>query len=350
MDTRNTNLHYLQEFTSNDVISSFLYASAVNVILAQGVLKTDLTSVIALGTIVFLFIDWLSRVTIPISFPEDDQKKRRETRVKLSKAGLEILLIFSLVTTCMHYINPPASLDVIINSKKSFSFFLFASFLWNILMLYVMTLVKFTDLAKSIFLGTAYDIEGARIYTQRLNSAIKSAEDSFVKSSTLIDATTLYTKLKRHYLTEGFVRTIAQVVANHFTWISLFVGIVLFFELEVDFNNFGHFIIYDLTISYSIIILSLLFVVPIYIFYKICHISKKSGKNLSSNCSVQLKIVRIFAAIFILLFFIFFYLAISHTLLIVVMLLQQTIVGLFLRYAIPAKVENVEIPDLTENK
>lgn len=250
------------------------------------------------------------------------------------------MLIFSLVTTCMYYINPPASADVLINSKKSFSLFLFSSFLWNLLMMYVMTLVKYTDLAKSIFLGNTFDIEGTKAYTKRLTDKIKSIENKFVESNDFHEADTLHTKLKRHYFIEGLARTAGQLVANHFTWINLYVGILLIFEIEVDLDVLGKFLIYDVSINYSYLILFLLFSLPIYVLYKICHKSKRAGKDLSSNCPTLLKIIRITSAIFIFLFFVCLYLCMNHTVIIIVMLVQQTIVGLFLRYAVPDKVEN----------
>ena len=64
-------LLFLQDFNTNDVISTFLYASAVHVILADGVKLTNINIFVAFGLIIFIFIDWLSRITIPISFPPD---------------------------------------------------------------------------------------------------------------------------------------------------------------------------------------------------------------------------------------------------------------------------------------
>lgn len=348
MEIADTRFQFLEELTSNDVISSFIYASAVNVVLANGVLKTDLSIFIALGTILFLFIDWLSRVTIPISFPEEDQAKRKQIRVKISKAILEILLIFTLVSTCMQYINPPQSQDIMISGYKTFAIFLFISFCWNLLMLYVMQSVSFKDLGRSILLGNAYDIKGARSYTQRFNLAIESAEQKLIGSTSVGQATANFNKLKKQYLLEGFVRTIGQLVANHFTWINIFLGIILFFELSVDHNFLGHFIFLEITFNFYYFLVPTLLFISIFIFYKICYVTKKKDKNLDNLCPTHIKIFRSIAAICVLLFFMLFYLTLNHTAIIVIMLIQQTIVGLFLRYAVPKKIESPKSIKLSE--
>lgn len=226
--------------TASDVFVTFLYAAAVHLVIAHFLQPGQLESGqqrdhmlvwesgLVLLFILFLFSDWIGRVRLPRLLPPDDQIGVIK---QLAKTVLELSGLFCLVLACLATIEKSDSAWsdnfwlAHLNANRSFAVFLFLTFIWNLLMLWVMKQVSWLDLARLGMSGTAADSEKAKIYAQRF---LQYRE----KGGTWVPKDRVWSYLIRtpfKMFTEAGVRTIAQIVAFHIAWASLFACVIIWY-------------------------------------------------------------------------------------------------------------------------
>jgi len=359
MNSKNNSLEFFKKFNANDVVSTFLYASAVNVILATSAKIVTPDIWIPLVIIVFIFIDWMSRVTISVSLPSEDQENRNEIFVKLCKAGLEILIIFSLVTTACRFLEPTTEF---VTSTKSFSVFLITCFIWNLLIFKIMEGVRGTALFVAVFTGSAYDVGGARRYTTAIDVILSKAHKKTTSSSGKpSEALKDLVKYGYNIGIVSSVRVFGQLVVSHFTWLNLALGIVLLFEVDLTAFSFWGFrsdhpflnSSYYMFAFFVAIPFVLYFIINLILYDKVSFDQEPEENkiqtdekneppliNFHKECGLILKGFFIITGMLTFLITILFYSTFRNDWLIVILLIQQAIVGIFMRVAIPKEMNS----------
>lgn len=316
----------LRSYTTGDAVTSLIYASAVNVILARSVGIADSYHYSGIAVTLFIFVDWLSRIWIPFGFgPEEDQKRRRQPLVMVSKASLEIAAIYFLVAATIKFFidgtNPGSQLD----SGEAFAIFLGISFCWNILMLYVMTELDFIQLLVAAMVGCVFDLKGADTYTKGFKDRVTFARKDKVQRPDYFHG---------ELFLEGLGRTSAQLVGNHITWvnplasITLFLGINSFFLSQYSGGWLGSLWMFRIAILFLLIFLPTL-------FYFISTAIAEGTKD-----AFVVRFTKVLSAIVTLGLLFIFYMTFDGGSIIYVMIAQHTVFGIFIIYATHAKSSN----------
>ena len=304
----------LTSYTTGDAVTSLMYASAINVILTRSVGIADSYHYWGIGITLFIFIDWLGRIGIPFSFPLlEDQAKRRRPWVMLSKATLEIVGVYFLVAAAIKLFFDTSylgGLENIVNPRTAFAAFLGISFGWNILMLYVMTNLRFIELTVASIAGCVFDLPGADTYT-------KGFKDRFSTSASLWTC-----------FLEGLGRTSAQLVGHHITWvnplasITLFVGINSFFLSQYSGGWLGSLWMF------RIVILFFLMFLPTLLYFIGTAIAERT-----TEAAFVVRLIRVLSAILALALLLIFYMTFDGGSIIYVMIVQHAAFGIFLQFA-----------------
>jgi len=335
MEFKDTNL------TIGDGVTSLVYASAINVILARTVSFNSFTNyIISIGLIMFIFIDWLSRIGIPMSFPEEDQQKRKINIIQLLKGLIEVIVILLLMKTICFILFSDLVPGEVINKNIAFAGFLLMSFFWNIIVLYIMQKLSVKELIESVFNGNVFDLEGADEYTGKFKKRIFDASNEFNGISKPKNGYKTVSKTNKAIRYECIGRTIGQLLACHIIWVNLFIAITLIFNMDMHFiwqffqNMIGNIIFFR-----GIILLFLL-LIPTILFYGYRKALLLNEDNENSKISFKRKM----AGTSIIILLILFYTTFNITDIIYLMIIQQTIFGVFLQYATSGKSEDTE-PD-----
>lgn len=314
------------QFTIGDAITSLMYASSINVILSKSVEKITSSSFYAILMILFIFIDWLSRIGVPNTFPQSDQDRRELFWIQLIKAAFEIMGVFLLVSICMLFFSQKGGVDNdCLAAHRIFGLFLITTFLWNAIILYVMVDLRWVDLIKGGLNGGVFDLKGINTYTNHFKDKVSLSKEVATRQ-TQTDGESVMNNLCHIFnvVIECFGRSIAQSLANHIAWVPLVVGGLLFSEL---FNNF---VIENIGILCRALLILGVFFIPT-LFYFIAYWLK------GALIIKYLKWVAGGAAVVCLLIF---YATFHIENIIYVIAAQQVLTGLFLQFATMKNGEN----------
>lgn len=313
----------LTNYTTGDAVTTLIYASAINIILARSVGISELYNLLGIGVSLFIFIDWLNRIWIPSGFsPIEDQERRREPLVMILKASLEIAAVFFLVSATVGLFAPDEykNLGNILRDRQAFSIFLAVSFFWNLLLLRVMEDLSYWELfARTVLLGTVFDAKGADTYTGGLKNRMMVAR---------ANRNERYNRFHGVCFLEGLGRTSAQLAGHHVTWVNLLVSLLLLFGVESFFllRNAGDWI--GGSWNLRILIITCVVFVPTILYFFGTAIAEGSDRN-----AFVVNLLDILGAILTLLLLLLFYMTFDTELMKYVMIVQHTVWGVFLSYA-----------------
>lgn len=313
----------LASYTIGDAVTSLIYASAVNVILSRSVGIADSYHYWGIGIILFIFVDWLSRVGIPMTFSESaDQERRRWTWIMLSKAGLEISLMYFFVAAAIMLCFDVSKLCLpagTVKARTAFAAFLGISFCWNGLMFKVMTRLTFLEVLGASIAGCVFDLEGSDIYTRTFKDRVNSARNE---------------KQKRpdnfHWVLfrEGFGRTAAQLVGHHITWVNAIASVILFLGISpFPFSQYSGGLFGDVWVL-RIVIFFLLILFPSFLYFLATAIAEGTTKE-----AIVVRLAKKVSALFLLALLITFYATFDGGSIIYVMIVEHTAFGVFLLFA-----------------
>ncbi|HWR82088.1 MAG TPA: hypothetical protein VN285_02165 [Candidatus Deferrimicrobium sp.] len=216
----------MDKYTAGDAVTSLAYVSAAHVIIAHGTTYSGVNSYMGLIIILFVFVDWLSRISIPQTFqlPEDQQLRRKPVLI-LAKSAIEILAVYCLVLAAVRFLTLLSlgelnGVQVDSDLVRAFAVFLVASFGWNLLMLRVMHNLNVIPLSIALVKGTVFDMPGADTYTGGFKEHTRRKREAALNSLTFRS----FLDLSMALIREGMGRTIAQLVGHHITWVNLLVG------------------------------------------------------------------------------------------------------------------------------
>lgn len=321
--------------TIGDVVTTFMYASAVNVVLAHSVVMPEIaTAWVPLTFILFLVIDWLSRIRIPIGFPEKDQEVRRRVRSQLIKGAVEIACVFVLVLAAVSRFVPNAAAAGDGRWRTLMLFFFSASFLWNLIALGVMTHVGYRDLLRAAIAGSVFEITELRSYTKRFWQPFDQAMDELEKEVKPGCAFAKVEEVNKESSKLGVGRAVAQLIALHVTVSNVAVAILLLAGVE---NILGIRDIIEQTEYGPALRLALgclVVLLPAAVFSLVSHqelIARRKGQSVSSGTTV----LRIAGGVFGLLLLLAFYMSFSLDVLVWVLLGEHAVFGIFMQFVDP---------------
>ncbi len=165
-----------------DLFATFLYAISAEQIIAANFSKNG-ASFVGLLMVLFLFLDWLSRVWLPWRLPYADIRHRSVPLIQLAKSCLEIAGLYCLVTAFLMILQHSESagyynLPSILRSEYAwFAMFLLITLLWNLLMLAVMRNLSVANILDFVIRGTAVDSEHVTEYAGNLTKLITKIDD-----------------------------------------------------------------------------------------------------------------------------------------------------------------------------
>ncbi len=308
-----------------EAVTSLVYASAVNVILGRSVGIADSYHYFGIGIIIFLFVDWISRIWIPFGFkPTEDQHRRRLPWVIVTKAFFEIVIIYFLVAATIKLFIGSESVGAQLNSMHAFAIFFGLSFCWNLLMLYVMTELKFSKLFISAMVGCVYELKAVEIYT----AGFKNRTESVKREGK-------FNLFHWKRFLEGIGRTSAQLAGHHITWvnplasITLLLGIDSFYLSQYSGGWLGNLWMF------RIFILFLLMLLPSLFYFVGTLIADGTSKD-----TIVVHLIKVTSAVFVFALTLTFYMTFDAASFIYVMIVQHTVFGIFLLYATHAKSSN----------
>jgi hypothetical protein len=334
----------LTNYTTGDAVTSLMYASAVNVILARSIGITESFHLWGIATTLFVFVDWLSRIGIPLGFPvEEDQRRRRTPFVILAKAFLEITAIyFLLAAIIMLCFGTPCfpGLQSSLDPRGAFATFLAFSFAWNLLMMYVMTKLRYRELVVASFFGCVFSLEGASVYTKGFKERFEKAESELAGGD--IRA---FDKLHLTLFGESLAKTCSQLLGHHIVWVNPIFAAVLFWRndnlfLFSDYSG-GWFGSLNM---FRVVVLSALILLPTIFFF----VSRNIHVRIKQE-SISVRICRILAALSASVLLIILYLTFDTHTIIFVMVVQHTFFGIFLQFATHARNRKENEPEETHN-
>jgi hypothetical protein len=213
--------------TLSDYVTSVMYASAINVIMAKSLGLEPVHFLLSLFIITFLTVDWLSRVTLPFTFPSADQENRRTLGTQLMKGLAEILCVYLVVVGGLSLMRPADFPPGTFGWWYTLPFFFLASFAWNLVALRIMPTLSWRRLFLACLSGTVFDLPEASEYTKRFKDDIERATYLLQNQGSTSDKILANEKFHRTLRISAVSRVIAQSVASHITWANLFVGILL---------------------------------------------------------------------------------------------------------------------------
>ncbi|MCJ7602280.1 MAG: hypothetical protein MUO63_12395 [Desulfobulbaceae bacterium] len=290
MPSDDRNHTFLTPEVAGDTFTTLLYSNAVGLLIKLAVEYNNLRAIIlALGMISFLFFDWVSRVWLPWRLPPTDIIRKRKNFIQLQKTFLEVTGIFCLAVSFALFLpcgsavspanhqeatdtqeeiahNAPGTQEetnknerhnsvnlinlnylianiltaiqktnsdlLTLTAYVSFSFFLFFTFLWNLLMLYVMEDMSYKGLLVSILKGNALDSEDVNVYGKHLVSKIEEINvqiEKLVKptNSTLLQNVKNFPTLIHPYFLKGILNSFSQIFAIHMTFTNIAISILV---------------------------------------------------------------------------------------------------------------------------
>lgn len=131
---------------------TFLYAAAVHLVIHHSVLNpiNYSTALGVLVLVVFMFSDWSNRTRIPSNVIDNIPPVQL-----LAKTLLEIAGLFFLVISFLRFVHPqqpvvPATLS----AEPAFAFFLLFTWVWNMLIIYIMDKLDLSDLVPALICGS----------------------------------------------------------------------------------------------------------------------------------------------------------------------------------------------------
>lgn len=327
------NTYEVSKYTTGDEVTSLFYAAGVAEIFRQSFRLPVDQMYLGFLLLLFIFLDWLSRVGVPTRFPElKDQTNRRLPRYLILKAILEIAVIYTFCYASVHIFLPAegASQGFVFESTliESFSAFLLLSLVWNVLTLKVMSKLKLGELLNASLFGSVFDLEAAKIYTKSFLERIKKLERSCKDANDPKSTIRVSDKLRFAYSVEGFARTGAQLLGIHITLTNVLVPILLIFNKQLTpiFYPTNGFL--GMVLNSWILALVLLIVLPTVLFF----LSKGREGEDQSNSSSALALRRA-ASFLTVLLFMRFYLLFDPTELIIAVLVEHAVSDVFLQFA-----------------
>lgn len=140
----------LDRFNVGDVASTFLYASAINTVMAKAAEDGGNRAYLGAAFVVILVLDWLSRVFVLTNFPKDDQAFRGNGWLLIIKLCLECACV-TFVTTVAVIILDGNYKESVRNEVILAMFLAFA--LWNYFVVGILQHVDFKHIVRTILYG-----------------------------------------------------------------------------------------------------------------------------------------------------------------------------------------------------
>ncbi|AOS84382.1 hypothetical protein BIU88_09715 [Chlorobaculum limnaeum] len=177
--------------------------------------------------ILYVFFDWLIRIGVPLTFPEDDQVKRSSLFIQLIKSSLEIVIVFLLVMFFVLHFKEKGNVEVAVQSSSVFSVFLLVTYMWNLVVLYIMGKLSMKDLYKGCINGRVFDLCGAEVYTKRFKDALSLSENTLKDTKGIREQMEVFVKHSKVVLKNSIGRSIAQLVSNHIVLFPIAVSLFI---------------------------------------------------------------------------------------------------------------------------
>ncbi|HYG28850.1 MAG TPA: hypothetical protein VD887_01405 [Allosphingosinicella sp.] len=140
----------LDRFNVGDVASTFLYASAINTVMAKAAENGGSHAYLGAAFVVILMLDWLSRVFVLTNFPKDDQVFRGNGWLLIIKLCIECACV-TLITTVAVVILDGEYKDSVRNEIILAMFAAFAC--WNYFVIGILQHVDFRHIVRTILYG-----------------------------------------------------------------------------------------------------------------------------------------------------------------------------------------------------
>ncbi len=307
-----------------DAVTSLIYASAVNVILTKCIDHSDYHLLCGTLMSLFVFIDWLSRIGVPLTFPDEDQARRGKPVIMVAKAFLEIIAIFFLVAAVIKTYLPSSSPNI--GATRAFGIFLGASFCWNVLILWVMTKLRYRELMWQAVAGSVFDAKGSDTYTEGFKHAVGRARIELAVKGTVKAAHSL----DSHLVLESMARSFAQLLGHHITWVNFVFCIVLLTGVNPFFlSRYSGGLWFDSIGTLRATILALLLLVPSIFYFFLCRRREEKEEAVFSMDHFTARLPAILTTTLLILFYATF----THKDIFLVMLVQHAAFGVFLQIA-----------------
>ena len=316
------------KLTMGDAVTSLMYASAVNIVLARAVETVNESSFIAILMILFIFLDWLTRIGVPLTFPQEDQEKRKNLAIQLLKSTFEIIGVFLLVVFFVSYLNiieaPNSPLRVA--PYYTFGLFLVISFAWNLTILYIMQGLSWRELAIFSVKGKVFDHPSVNEYTGTFKKSVTMSEENTMREiTTSSENAKAIISYIRSVMVESIGRSVAQLLAYHVAWIPIVVGSLL---LTDRYDTYFSVVREYWLIDSPLVTLLLLVAGPTVIYFALYWIHKANGQ-----AHILIAPMFFVASIISISMLICFYGLFHSSEIVYVLAAQQVIVGLFLQFA-----------------
>jgi len=220
-----------------DAFTTILYGIAVTQVALDGA-KADsgFPVALALAAVLYFFVDWLSRVYLPSRLPCTDRLRVEKLGVRVAKSILEIALVYSLL--CVSYaafnstVTTRLALAPLAQSRVVvwFCVFLVLTFVWNLLMLYVMEDLSWRRLAILSLRGRAAEDPKFQEYGKNLQTKLAALDDAVKNLPGESDMR------KKSIITSilacrAMIMSFGQLIVNHLVWAPIAATAVLLLSI-----------------------------------------------------------------------------------------------------------------------
>jgi hypothetical protein len=328
----------LRNITFSEGVASVMYAASAHVIYTESLRISTQQFAISVIFLIFLCIDWVSRVRVSISLPAEDQKERRRIIFQFLTGCIVVVCPLLLALAAVSLLKPDSIPKECWDWEKALTIFFIISLLWNLVTLFFMRSLPKLNLLYSIFAGNALDLEGASIYTERFLKKTEELEEELgneIKHATNgREHYEVHGHIRRVFIRLGFARTIAQLFAFHITWANFVVGFVLWFQADWFFFVSRYFIGNSYLLGTRVLLGILLFVIPV-VFFFLYEESKFKNRKGEDGIPKSSKVLKTLAGISCLVLILMLYASFNLRSLIFLVLFQHGVFDLFLQLAIP---------------
>lgn len=324
---------HAKDLTMADAVTTFMYASGVNVILANSPGLEPLSrSLLPIGLILFLSIDWLGRVRLPMGFPEADQKKRRWVVAQLAKGLTEMVCVYVFVIAAISLVLATGGAASAAHWRAFMPWFFLASFVWNLVALGVMQGVSWYELAAACLDGSVFDIKKLRDYTAGIMNKLEAPEAELVRATEPGVVWDNLDAVLRSLPPLGLSRTVAQLIAFHIVLANLLVAFVLLSGWDAFFWVRGIVGAGSLPLL-SGILLTVTILLPTALYIPFTYFAQRA-KTRGEQLGVRWVGVRVVAGVLCLVGVICFYASFDPSSIVWVMVVQHTVFGIFLQFSV----------------
>lgn len=255
-----------------DAFTTLVYGSAINLLLAvdTGVELADIkpkgtSSLLTLAMIIFLSSDWVSRILLPHKLPKDESSQKLPPTIVI-KTMCEVSGLFFLTASFVYILqngkvndglsflvvsvlnmfhnavgSQPSSitkLSPVVGSLDGFALFLLVTFLWNLILLKIMSNLSWRSSLLMSFKGDTLESNNVRTYSHKLLSTCDELKDNANQKCKQAASSGETWRVIAHTMSPHVFRSLCRVLfqlfANHMGWTCFIGAIMVFFSSVFD--------------------------------------------------------------------------------------------------------------------